>query len=303
MNSSTSSLVLVPAAAIDLHLHTIFSDGDWAPEQLLEHLARENFSLAAVTDHDRADTVLALQQLALEKHLPLLVAAEMTTLWNDELSGKDDLSGLDNMTDLLCFGFGPPPNALNDIALDLLRRQRENTREVFENLQRKGYAFPQEPDALASLLEQPGPQQPHALAALLKRHGYGAGEPSVGRIVLEAGCAFAMNDLAAVVDAAHRSGAVCLIAHPGHTDGFVTYDAQMLDKLRRDIPIDGLEIHTPKHTPDQTALYLDYARRHRLLVSAGSDSHRPEKPPIRYPAELCRGLLERLGIEERMEQA
>jgi predicted metal-dependent phosphoesterase TrpH len=297
MDASTTDLVLAPDAAVDLHLHTTWSDGTWTPEGLIDHLLREQFALAAITDHDRPDTVTALQPLALDKHLPLLVGVEMTTLWHDEMSGKDELSGLDNMTDLLCFGFGPPPNALNDIALDLLRRQRENTREVYENLGRKGYAFPGEPDALAAILEQPGPQQPHALAALLKRHGYGSGEPSVGRIVLDAGCIFAMNDLAAVVDAAHRSGAVCLIAHPGHKDGFVTYDVQMLDKLRQDIPVDGLEVYTPKHTPDQTAMFLEYARRHHLLTSAGSDSHKPEKPPIKYRADLVRDLLERVGIQ------
>jgi predicted metal-dependent phosphoesterase TrpH len=186
---------------------------------------------------------------------------------------------------------------LNDLAQDLLRRQRENTREVYENLQRKGYTFPQDPDALAALLEQPSPQQPHALVALLKGHSYGTGQPSAGRIVLEAGCTFAMNDLAAVVEAAHQSGAVCLIAHPGHKDGFVTYDVQMLDKLRQDIPIDGLEVHTPKHMPEQTAMYLEYAQQHDLLISSGSDSHKPDKPPIKYRAELSRTLLERVGIQ------
>ncbi len=185
---------------------------------------------------------------------------------------------------------------MNDIARDLLRRQRENTREVFENLQRKGYTFPQEPEALAAILEQPGPEQPFALVDLLTRHGFGTGEPSAGRIILEAGCEIVTNDLAAVVEAAHQSGAVCLIAHPGHKDGFVTYDVQMLDKLRQDIPIDGLEVHSPKHTPEQTAMYLDYARSHGLLISSGSDSHRPEKPPIKYKAELSRSLLERVGI-------
>ena len=104
------------------------------------------------------------------------------------------------------------------------------------------------------------------------------------------------NDLAAVVQAAHQSGAVCMIAHPGHKDGFVTYNVQMLDKLRQEIPIDGLEVYHPVHTPEQTALYLEYAQQHHLLISAGSDSHRPGKPPIKYPAELSRSLLERLGI-------
>ncbi len=297
MNNSTTDLKLAPDAAIDLHLHTTFSDGDWTPEGLLDHLVREQFRLAAITDHDRADTVAALQQLALEKGLPVLVGVEMTTLWKNELSGKDELSGQDNMTDLLCFGFGPPPNPLNDIARDLLRRQRENTREVYENLQRKGYSFPQEPDALATILEQPGPLQPFALVDLLKRHNYGAGQPSAGRIILEAGCAILTNDLAAVVEAAHRSGAVCLIAHPGYRDGFVTYDVQKLDTLRQEIPIDGLEVYQPKHTPDQTAMFLDYARQHHLLISAGSDSHKPEKPPIKFPVESCRALVERLGIQ------
>jgi len=297
MNSSTTNLVLAPQAAIDLHLHTTYSDGAWTPGQLLDTLVSEQFGLAAITDHDRADTVAALQELALDCHQPLLAAAEMTTLWKNELAGIDEMSGLDNMTDLLCFGFDPPPSALNDLAQDLLRRQRENTREVYENLQRKGYTFSESPDELAALLEQPSPQQPHALAALVKKHGYGTGEPSVGRIVLEAGCMFAMNDLAAVVEAAHQSGAVCLIAHPGHADGFVTYDVQMLDKLRQDIPIDGLEVYQPKHSPDQTTMYLEYAQQHHLLISAGSDSHKPEKPPIKYRAELSQTLLERLGIQ------
>jgi predicted metal-dependent phosphoesterase TrpH len=297
MNSSTTNLVLSPDAAVDLHLHTTFSDGSWTPEELLDHLVCEQFSLAAITDHDRVDTTAALQQLALDNHMPLLAGVEMTTLWKDEMSGKDELSGQDNMTDLLCFGFDPPPNALNDIAQDLVHRQCENTREVYENLLRKGYAFAQEPDELATILEQPSPEQPFALVDLLKRHGYGTGQPSAGRILLEAGCKIVTNDLAAVVDAAHQSGAVCLIAHPGHKDGFVTYDVQMLDKLRQDISIDGLEVYQPKHTPDQTAMYLEYAQQHHLLISAGSDSHGLDKPPIKYPAQLSRTLLEGVGIQ------
>lgn len=298
MNSSTTNLVLASDAAIDLHLHTTYSDGTWTPEQLLDHLVREQFGLAAIADHDRADTVTVLQQLALDKHLPVLIAVEMTTLWQDETT-KDEMSGLPEMTDILCFGFDPNRNALNDLAQDLLRRQRENTREVYENLQRKGYIFSESPDELAALLETPSPEQPHALVALLKKHGYGTGQPSAGSIVLEAGCIFATNDLAAVVEAAHRSGAVSLIAHPGHADGFVTYDVQLLDKLRQEVPIDGLEVYHPKHTPAQTAMYLEYAQQHHLLISAGSDSHRPDKPPIKYRAELSRTVLERLGIQIR----
>ena len=43
---------------------------------------------------------------------------------------------------------------------------------------------------------------------------------------------------------------------------------------------------------------LAYAQQHGLLMSAGSDSHGPPgRMPIKYHAEMCRNLLERVGIE------
>ncbi len=281
MKLSTTNLVLAGDAAIDLQLHTTYSDGVWIPEQLIDHLVREQFSLVAITDHDRVDTVAALQQLALEKHLPILVAAEMSASWKGE------------MTDVLCFGFDTSPNALGDLARNVLQRQQDNTREVYENLLRKGYTFPQHPNELSAILEKPSAQQPKELAALLKS----TGEQSAGNIVWEAGCTFVANDIAAIVEASHRSGAVCLLAHPGREDGFITYNVDLLDKLRQEAPIDGLEVYYPAHTPEQTTMFLEYAQQHDLLISSGSDSHSLEKPPIKYPARLSRALLERVGIQ------
>jgi 3',5'-nucleoside bisphosphate phosphatase len=283
MNLSTTGLSLAADAAIDLHLHTIYSDGRWIPEQLLDHLVQEQFGLVAITDHDRVDMIASIQQLALDKHLPVLIGVEMTATWKGE------------MTDLLCYGFAPNHIALNELTQDLLRRQQENTRKVYENLQRQGCAL--SPDELSAILAKPSSEQPHALVALLTEHGYGLYEPSAGGLVLEAGCTFATSDPAAIVEAAHRSGGVCLLAHPGHEDGFITYDVQLLDQFRQEAPIDGLEVYHPLHTPAQTTLYLEYAQKHNLLVSSGSDSHKPDKPPIKYRAELSRGLLERVGIQ------
>jgi len=280
---STSHLVLAPDATIDLQLHTTYSDGTWTPEQLTDYLVSEQFGLAAITDHDRMDTLASLQQLAAEKKLPLLAAVEISASWKGE------------PTDVLCYGFDSEQNELSDVAQDVVRRQGENTKEVFENLLREGYSF--SPDELPVLLEKPRAQQPHELVALLKRHGYGTGETSPGKIVVGAGCAFATIDIAAVVDAAHRSGAVCLIAHPGRGDGYIRYDVDLLDQLRQDVPIDGFEVYYPAHTSEQIAMYLEYAQRHHLLTSSGSDSHGPDKKPIKYRAEQSRNLLERVGIQ------
>jgi predicted metal-dependent phosphoesterase TrpH len=275
--------ILAADAAIDLQLHTVFSDGTWTPEQLLDYLVREQFSLAAITDHDRVDTAAALQQFAAERQFPLLVAVEISASWRGE------------PTDVLCYGFDPAKNALHALAADIARRQGENTREVCENLAKIGISLPQ--DELDALLTQPSAQQPHALVALLRKHGYGTGEPSAGKLITDAGFFWVTADIAAVVEATHRSGAVCLIAHPGRGDGYTRYDAHLLDALRAQVPIDGFEVYYPAHTPEQIAMYREYAQAHHLLTSSGSDSHGPEKQPIKYRAAWSRALLERLGFQ------
>ena len=144
----TTHLILAPETAIDLQMHTTYSDGTWTPEQLLDYLVSERFGLVAITDHDRVDTAASLQQLATRKQLPVLTAVEMSTSWNDEA------------TDVLCYGFDPEKNELNDLAQDVWRRQRENTREVCENLRRKGYTFPHQQEGEGE------PQQSHELTTL-----------------------------------------------------------------------------------------------------------------------------------------
>jgi len=281
VKTSTENLVLAADAPIDLQVHTTNSDGKWTPEALVEHLASEGFALAAITDHDRPDTAEAMQQLALEKHMPLLIAVEMTCKWNG------------GITDMLCYGFDPSKTALRGLADKVLLHQQDITRQVYEHLRSKGYGS--DTDELTPMLAKPGAQQPHELFDFMER--LNIPDDLMMKLAKEGGYGLAATDVALVVDAAHADGGVCLIAHPGRTDGFVTYDADLLDQLRREVPIDGIEVYYPAHTPEQIAMYEGYAQKHNLLMSSGSDSHRLDKPPIKYPASHSRALLERLGIQ------
>jgi predicted metal-dependent phosphoesterase TrpH len=285
MDSSTAGLVLASAASIDLQLHTVNSDGTWQPDELINHLIKEGFALGAITDHDRLDTTASLQKLARAKHFPLLMAVEMSAIWHNK------------PTDVLCYGFDPDKsNDLNDLAQFVARRQRENTREVYATLALNGALPPESEDSddLETILHTPSAQQPHDLVALVKK--YQPDHPSPGKLVKESGLFFATVDIHAVVATAHRSGGVCLLAHPGR-GGDSNFDEAMLDQIRREIPIDGIEVYYPSHSASRISRYLIYARQHNLLVSAGSDSHGRDYLPVKYPANLCRLLLERVGIQ------
>lgn len=279
------SLTLSPDASIDLHMHTTYSDGSWPAGQLIDYLANEGFDLVAVTDHDRVDTVASIQALGAQRNLPVLAGVEMSTEWH----GK--------MGDLLCYGFDPLNNGLQTLTEKVVRLQLENTQAVYEKLLQQGYTFPRQEEILAKnggKLRLPGDN-----IALLRAHGYAPDRSSALRMITEAGYYSVKTEMAEAVEATHRSGGVCLIAHPGRrSPGFTYYSPELLDEVRAEIPLDGIEVYHPSHTPEMVATYLAYVRQHQLLQSTGSDSHSlPSRMPIKYRAELSHKLLERVGIQ------
>jgi predicted metal-dependent phosphoesterase TrpH len=273
---------------IDLQLHTTYSDGRWSAEQLFDYLAQEGFGLVAVTDHDRVDTVASIQQLGTQKHVPVLAAVEISA----EFHGK--------MADVLCFGFDPHDQALRAIADSVRQRQKDNAEQVYTELLRRGYQFPHRKELLAATggeLRVAGD-----CGTLLIKHGYVRDWPSALAWVTDAGYRKMKADMAETVEAVHRSGGVALIAHPGRgklePQEFTFYTPDLLDQVCAEIPLDGIEVYYPTHSPELIETYLAYVQQHDLLMSAGSDSHGPPgRMPIKYRAELCRRLLERVGIQ------
>lgn len=282
---STTDLTLSPDASIDLHMHTNFSDGRWPAEQLIDYLVSEGFDLVAITDHDRIDTMGVIQELAIQKRLPVLTGVEMTTQWNGV------------MGDILCYGFDPDNTELRGVADDVVKRQLENTLAVYEELRRKGYEFPRQ----AEVLHQSGGELrlPRDNIMLLRAHGYASDWHAALNILQESGFVSIKADMAHTVDAVHRCGGVTLVAHPGRKErGFTFYDTALLDKVRAEVPLDGIEVVHPSHSPEVTETLLAYARKHELLMSTGSDSHSiPNRMPKKHRAELSRALLERVGIQ------
>ncbi|MDQ2715562.1 MAG: PHP domain-containing protein [Chloroflexota bacterium] len=285
MEPLTSHLTLSPDASIDLHMHTNYSDGRWPPEQLIDYLVSEGFDLVAVTDHDHVDTVAGIQQLAAKQGLPVLAGVEMSTEWH----GK--------MGHVLCYGFNPENNQLLAVTGGVVRRQLENTHEVHAELRRQGHDFPRMQEVLA---DNGGVLRlPRDNIRLLMEHGYARDWQAGLQMIQEAGFRSMMADMAETVEAAHASGAVSLIAHPGRRDrNFTFYDPDLLDQVRAEVPLDGIEVYHPYHTPDLIETYLEYVRKHDLLFSTGSDSHSvPGRMPHKHRAEVSRRLLERVGIQ------
>ncbi len=271
--------------AIDLHVHTVHSDGRWHPVELFDHLAGAGFRVVAVTDHDRVDHVADMQALGTARGIAVIAGVEVTTEWR----------GLN--AHVLCYASRFEGDALASLVRRTERHQLQNTYEVYEELERRGFRFPRRNEVL---WEREGQLvRPIDNATLLLEHGYAPDLERALAMIQEAGYRQIVAPIDAAVAAAHASGAVALIAHPGRGGGEIRqYDPPVLEEMLSSVALDGIEVYYPTHTPEQVAAYALLASRRGLLVGAGSDSHGPrQRLPVAYPASGCADLLSRCGVD------
>jgi len=283
-----AALPLAPADPVDLHLHTLASDGAWSPEALIAHLDAGGFRVVAVCDHDNQRSVAEATRLGAARGIQVVPGVEMTTRWADR------------QWHLLVYGIAPDRDDAAAVPFGAALAEIDAAlRALAEDAQRRlegaGHALPSLAEVLAGR-----PMWPfHVLSAAIK-DGHAKDLKGAAELVTELGGGFSADlPLARVVDAAHQAGGLCVIAHPGRADSVGVMTEADLDAMLAEIPIDGLEAHYRSYSDEQTALYRDLATRRGLLVSCGSDSHAPATPvdPRPWRAAWCADLLARLGVD------
>lgn len=282
-----TGLTLARDDRIDLQIHTVYSDGQWQPVELFAWLQHEAFRAVAITDHDTMEHLGELQVLGERHGVHVVPAVEVTANWH----GRG--------AHLLCYAQRFTGDALAGLTRRTEAAQRANTAEVYEELLRRGHRFPRRPQALAH--QQGQVVRPVDNATLLHAHGYAATLDEALAHIRDAGYRSITAPLSEAVDAAHASGAVAVLAHPGRGGGEIqAYPAPLVREVLAAVPLDGIEVRYPLHTDQQVAEYTALARERGLLISAGSDSHGPGgRLPIPYPAASSRALLERCGVSVR----
>ena len=74
-----------------------------------------------------------------------------------------------------------------------------------------------------------------------------------------------------VVKAIHGAGGIVVLAHPYNYKGEI--DANKLLKLAVSKKLDGIEIIHPSCNKEQSKYLLEFAKKHKMLVTGGSDYH------------------------------
>ena len=84
-------------------------------------------------------------------------------------------------------------------------------------------------------------------------------------------------DFKMTIQKIHEAGGLAIVAHPYQT--FYEHEERLQYAL--DCGIDGLEAYSNYHKPFHNTYYEDFAHKHNLLITCGSDFHGEKKPSIR----------------------
>ncbi len=273
---------------MDLHLHTIASDGGWTPQGLIDHLATNNFRVAAICDHDTQRSVLEAIRIGAERGVHVTPGVEMTCSW------------LDRQLHVLVYGVSP--NRTDSAAQPFLSCLAEIDSMLQERAEDAKRRIVESGRSLASLDEilNGRPMWPfHVLTSAIKE-GHVKGLKEAAELVVELGGTFTADlPVKRVVDSAQAAGGIVVMAHPGRADAVGIVTEEDLDKLGAELTIDGLEAHYRSYSDTQTAQFRRIAGERGMLISCGSDSHGPNAPvnPRPWQAQWCAELLGRLGVE------
>ena len=250
---------------IDLHIHTIASDGTDNPVQLAEKVKSAGISVFAITDHD---TITGAEQLKAQMpdDMFFIPGIEFSCRM---ASGKCHILGYDcNMThpafqSVLCQG------------AKLRRNKKEQIIYLHSN---KGIRFPE--DELEKLYQLSSVGKPH-LGNLMVKYGYApdrktAIEQTINLCFTESSRIQAEIAVKAIL----ASGGIPVWAHPlgGEGEKQVTPEqfSAMLDELTG-FGLMGLECFYSKYPLAYCEKLAKFAQAHSLLISGGSDYHGANK--------------------------
>jgi predicted metal-dependent phosphoesterase TrpH len=250
---------------IDLHAHTLASDGGDRPQELVAAAAAAGVGTLAVTDHDTVAAVAEARAAGDRLGVEVLAGCELTATAGDRV------------VHVLVYGEGLLEPDLADAVQVARRGREERNRAIGERLERLcGVGYP---DAL----EVAGPSalsRAHFARALVARgivaDVAGAFDRflSAGRPAYVPAPGVSVTDTAAL---AAKAGGVAVLAHPGRLA-----PAERARVLAEALAagIDGLEVWHPQHDPDLRRSLERLADGRGLLATGGSDYHGPHKPGV-----------------------
>ena len=270
---------------IDLHIHTkTCSDGNLTIEEVFREARKRNINLISITDHDSVDCQKSAAALAKKGGMSYITGIELNVTFRYPESGKDV------SLDFLGYGYDVGNQELKD-KLQLLKEHREKRAlQILANLnaefEREGIEKFTEEDIKKIEDSVDGVfGRPHIANYLIEKGIVKDKQEAFNRYLVRCDVPKYPLSLAEASRLIRNAGGILVHAHPNDPHGTslvtITHDLDEQTKIIERYMlqyIDGVECWHSRHDERTTAHYIEFAKKHNMLATGGTDCH--QKPIV-----------------------
>ncbi|MFC1933517.1 PHP domain-containing protein [Chloroflexota bacterium] len=267
---------------IDLHIHTrTGSDGALSIEEVFQEAKKRRIDLMSITDHDSIECQERAIALAKEYGINYITGVELNITFQYPVSKSVSLDFLGYQHDI--------GNQELRNKLELMREHRETrARQILEKLniefdKERIERFTEEDikkiqDSVDGVLGRP-----HIADYLIRKGIVSIGQEAFDKYLVKCDVPKYPLSLAEASRLIRNAGGILILAHPNDPNGTslvsITSDLDEQTTIIEEYMleyIDGVECWHSRHDANTAASYTEFARKHSLLMTGGSDCH--QKP-------------------------
>ena len=268
---------------IDLHIHTkTCSDGNLPIEEVFQEAKNRNIDLMSTTDHDSIDCQERAIVLAREHGISYITGVELNVTFH--YPDKDE----DISLDFLGYQYDIGNQELKS-KLQLIKEHRgARARQILEKLNvefdKEGIERLTEKD-LNNIQDSVDGVfgRPHIANYLIEKGIVNDKQEAFDKYLVKCDVAKYPLSLAEASKLIRNAGGILVHAHPNDPNGTslvsITRDLEEQTKIIEEYMlkyIDGVECWHSRHDEKTTTHYIEFARRHGMVMTGGSDCH--QKP-------------------------
>ena len=260
--------------SIDLHIHTTASDGTFTPAQVVSHAHRLKLKAIAITDHDTVAGSKEALLSGIPPSLEFLTGVEISATPPSFYPGSGSFH-------LLGYSIRLDDPQLNRTLEKLQQARKNRNPAIINRLNELGISI-----TLDEVRREAGEGQlgrPHIAQFIVKKRAVASIDEAFDRFLGTGKPAYVDKqrvECFKAIEIILAAGGVPVLAHPGLLDYKTDNQLDELIGELKKAGIQGVEVYYSGHTPDQTRLYAELAKRHDLLMTGGSDFHGAIQPEI-----------------------
>lgn len=275
---------------IDLHMHSLYSDdGEFSPKELVDLCIGKGIKYFSIADHNSVKGIKEAKEYCKDKEINLIPAVELDCT----------IDGVN--LHVLGYGIDYNNDIFDKIEEDIIKQEQGASKKRMKLIRELGIDFSDEVikklskngvvngEMIAEAAMEFDKDKKNPLLQPYYENGDRSNNPYVNfywDYCSQGKPAYAQVkyiSLEKAIEVIKTSGGMPVLAHPGNN---VREKHSLLESIRA-CGIEGIEVYSSYHSKEQVEYYKEYAMKHKLILTCGSDFHGKTKPSIAIGSTDC----------------